>query len=155
MYIYIYIHVHIYIYIYLKRERQRERERERFTKSRHLGSRLTSTPTSNNYHAWVHQVRTPEIDTSEAIVDFQWHFPVCFHMFGGIFRRIVTYPVDCCGKSTWRCPMDVHFCEFWGARFWAPAAHGSPRDASLPMAPGGTRQSARHLPHCRYRYHHH
>ena len=36
--------------------------------------------------------RTPEIKTSETIVDFRWHLPTDFQ---------------------WQFPMDVHFCDFW------------------------------------------
>ena len=68
---------------------------------------------------------TPEIKTSEIIVDFQWHFPMdvqwCFptnkSLVSGIFQRIVTFPVDNYWKFPmdfqWRFPMELHFCDFW------------------------------------------
>ena len=44
-----------------------------------------------------------------------------FHMFNGIFQRVVTYPVDFHWKFPvdfkWHSPMDVHFGEFWCAMF--------------------------------------
>ena len=48
---------------------------------------------------------TPEIDTSEIFVDFQWHvptdskwyFPKGSSLFSGMFQRIVTCPVDFVG----------------------------------------------------------
>ena len=36
---------------------------------------------------------TPEIDTSELIVDVQLRFPTGFHFSGGVFQRIVTFIV--------------------------------------------------------------
>ena len=55
------------------------------------------------------KVARPEIDTSEIIAEFQWHFPMdcqwhfptAFHVFSGISRRIVTFPVDLTGNAQW------------------------------------------------------
>ena len=74
---------------------------------------------------------TPEINTSEIIVDFQWHFPMdlsnLFSLVSGIFQTIVTSPVD----LYWSFPTDFsgifsdshhglfsgifefHLCDFW------------------------------------------
>ena len=70
------------------------------------------------YHITLHDItlhyRTPEIDTSEIIVDFQRHVPMDFggvvqqiSLVSGIFQRIVTFPVD----VHLNCPMDfrLHF----------------------------------------------
>ena len=55
--------------------------------------------------------RTPEIDTSEIIVDFQWHFPD--FRFSAVFsQRIVTFPVDFYQKLPinfqWHSPTQFH-----------------------------------------------
>ena len=60
---------------------------------------------------------TPEINSSEIIVDFQWrcpmgfqwHFPTEIHFSGVCFQRIVTCPVD----VYWNCPMDFHGTFQW------------------------------------------
>ena len=72
-----------------------------------LGWHYLSNPTSLILGA---EDCTPEIDTSEIIVDCQWQFPMgCqLHCSNGIslvssiFQRIVTCPVD----AYWNCPMD-------------------------------------------------
>ena len=68
---------------------------------------------------------TPEIDTSEIIVDFSVAFfngvSVVFSngisLVSGIFKRIVACPVDSYWNSPidlqWRFPMDSHLCDFW------------------------------------------
>ena len=50
----------------------------------------------------IHKYCAPEIDTSEVIVEFQWHFPMdvqrCFSKgisrVSSVVQRIVTCPVD-------------------------------------------------------------
>ena len=77
---------------------------------------------------------TPEINTSEIIVDFQWHFPnglsvACANgisLLSGMFQRIVTFQVD----FHWKCPMDVqwhfpmefHLFVISGVKYLAPNA---------------------------------
>ena len=74
---------------------------------------------------------TPRIDTSDIIMDFQWHLPMdgCSVIFSsiilfasGIFKRVVTFPVDfhwnCPMDFQWHFPMELHFSEFWCVRFW-------------------------------------
>ena len=56
---------------------------------------------------------TPEINTSDIIVDVHWHFQ---QMFRGLFQqnfivqwyfqRIVSFPVD----FHWKCPLDFQCC---------------------------------------------
>ena len=59
------------MYIYIYRERERDRQRE--LKSRPSRVR-TATGGSRG------KDRTPELNTSETIEDFQWHFPTTFHV---------------------------------------------------------------------------
>ena len=66
---------------------------------------------------------TPEINTSEIIVDFQWHFPMdcngisnIISLISGIFPRIVTCPVhyylNCPMDFQWHFPIVFHFRDF-------------------------------------------
>ena len=58
----------------------------------------------------------PEIDGSEIIVDFQWHFPMDFQ---------------------WHFPMEFHFCDFWCVILCPePRAAGPGRRASSAPACG-------------------
>ena len=71
--------------------------------------------------------RTPEINTSEIIVDCQWyfptdcqlHFPIEFHLslVSGISQGIVTCPVDvyrnCPMDFQWHFPTNLILCEIW------------------------------------------
>ena len=58
-------------------------------------------------------IGTPEIDTSEMIVDVQWHvpmdvqwhFPIKCLLSAVCFQRIATFPVD----LYWNCPMDFRW----------------------------------------------
>ena len=71
---------------------------------------------------------TPEINTSEIIVDFQWHFTIHFQ---------------------WHFPMDFHFCEFWCAIF-RPEPHRTPphppseRLSVVSSPPSCNREHTRH-----------
>ena len=59
---------------------------------------------------------TPEVDTSEIVVDFRWYFPtdllVAFSDRISLslwhvpkFKGLVAFPVD----FYWKCPMDIHW----------------------------------------------
>ena len=68
---------------------------------------------------------TPEINTSEIIVNRQWDFPMdfqlhCptqFHLSVVCSKGLSFCPVDfhwnCPMDFHWRFPMDFHFCDFW------------------------------------------
>ena len=155
VYIYIYIYAYtvyvcIYIYIYVfiicreeggterdicnmdieregGRETKRERESERYTTRRHCKRHRQQR------HEWFAAAGnhigakdcTPEIKTSEIIVDVQWHIPmdVQWHVPTDVnlsvvlFQRIVTCPVDvylnCPMDCQWHVPMHVHVCDIW------------------------------------------
>ena len=88
---------------------------------------------------------TPEIDTSEIIVNCQCHFPLGFEwhfakgisLVSGMFQRIVTCPVD----VYWNCPMDcqrhclmkVHACENWCVIF-RPECSTCCSESATPLA---------------------
>ena len=61
---------------------------------------------------------TPEINTSEIIVDFRGVFQRNL-IIARIFQRIVTFPVDfhriCPTDVRCRFPTEFHFCDFWRA----------------------------------------